>query len=348
LIFDKLKYPFSFGSVFNTLISIILAAVFLYIAFYNVDFSKVLEISSSANFLWMVIFISLNFLGHLVRAYRWKFILSSVKSNTKFKNLFGALIVGYGVNCITPKLGEVTRAVLIAKWEKLSRSSMFGTVILERLIDVSSLAFSVFIGILISTENIRKEFPWLMDAIYFAVILILLLIVFVGLALYYKEFFSELIKKTIGKISSKGSEKIIYIIQMLIEGLVSLRGLKNQLITLILSVIIVLIYATTSYVGLLMLGMDKLQPINFLMGWVVMSISAIGVIIPTPGSTGSYHTLAKSTLVFIYGFDETISAAYAFLTHIISYVMMILSAIFIYFFFNKKEDFSKTHLENSK
>ena len=51
-------------------------------------------------------------------------------------------MVGYGVNCVTPKLGEVTRAVLLGKWEKLSRSSMFGTVILERVIDLISLGLS--------------------------------------------------------------------------------------------------------------------------------------------------------------------------------------------------------------
>jgi hypothetical protein len=74
------------------------------------------------------------------------------------------------------------------------------------------------------------------------------------------------------------------------------------------------------------------------MGWVIMSISAIGVIIPTPGSTGSYHTLAKSTLVLIYGFSETMGAAYAFLTHIISYVLFIITALLMFFVLNKQKE----------
>jgi uncharacterized membrane protein YbhN (UPF0104 family) len=82
--------------------------------------------------------------------------------------------------------------------------------------------------------------------------------------------------------------------------------------------------------------MQNIKPVSFTMGWVLMSISSIGVIIPTPGSTGSYHTLAKSTLVLLYGFGETISAAYAFLTHIISYFLFILTALVIYFLFNNK------------
>jgi uncharacterized protein (TIRG00374 family) len=261
-------------------------------------------------------------------------------------------MVGYGVNCVTPKLGEVTRAVLLAKWEGLSRSSMFGTVILERVIDVFFLVISVLIGIYISTENIHQEFPWLMNAIYFASLFIALMIIFVVLAVSFKELFSGLIKNTVGKISIKVADRIIYILQMLIEGFISLKGRKNQVVTIFLSVIIVIIYAITSYVGFLMIGLNELQPISFKMGWVVMSISAIGVVIPTPGSTGSYHTLAKSTLVFIYGFNETISAAYAFLTHIISYFLMIISALVIYFLLNKNREslseITKTHIEDLK
>ncbi|MCX7612072.1 MAG: flippase-like domain-containing protein [Ignavibacterium sp.] len=310
-------------------------AVFLYIAFYDVDFLKVLEISSQANLFWVIVFILLNFLGHAVRAYRWKFILSSVKPNTKYKNLFNSLLIGYGVNCVTPKLGEVARAIFLARWEGLSRSSMFGTVILERVIDVFFLIISVLIGIYLSTENIQKEFPWLMNAVYFSGLAIILMILLVALALYFKNAFLTIIEKTLGKFSATLSNNLIYIFKMLIEGLLSLKGWKNQLITFVLSSFIIVIYAITSYVGMFMLGMNKIQNINFLMGWVVMSISALGVIIPTPGSTGSYHTLAKSSLVFIYGFDETISAAYAFLTHIISYFFMIASAVIIYLLFGR-------------
>ena len=71
---------------------------------------------------------------------------------------------------------------------------------------------------------------------------------------------------------------------------------------------------------------------------MLLIISAIGVIIPTPGSTGYYHTLAKSTLVLIFGFNETISVAYAFLTHIIGYIIFIITALFMFFIVNKQKE----------
>ena len=166
------------GVIINYGLSVVLAVIFLYIAFHGVDFGEVLSIVSHANITWVVIFILITFLGHYLRALRWKFILNSVKPDTSMKNLFGALMVGYGVNCVTPKLGEVTRAVLIGKWEGFSRSSMFGTVILERVIDIISLGISVIIALFFTSLDLSEKFPWLITSLYIMAALILLSIIF--------------------------------------------------------------------------------------------------------------------------------------------------------------------------
>ncbi len=326
------------GVLINYGFSVILAVVFLYFAFYDVNFSDVISIVSGANILWVIIFIIIAFLGHYFRALRWKYILNSVKPDTSIKNLFGALMVGYGVNCVTPKLGEVTRAVLLGRWEGLSRSSMFGTVILERIIDIISLGLSVVVAIFLTTESLSDKFPWLITSLYIMAGAIIVSIIFLSLILELKEKFSNLIVKILGKISTKLAERVAYIFRMLAEGFASLKGAKNYFGTLFLTLIIMLLYAFGSYAGLRMLDLQNIQPVTFSMGWVIMSISAIGVIIPTPGSTGSYHTLAKSTLVLIYGFSETIGAAYAFLTHIISYMLFIITALLMFFALNKQKE----------
>lgn len=326
------------GVILNYSISVLLAVIFLYIAFHNVNFSEVLNIVTHANLFWVIIFIVITMLGHYLRALRWKFILNSVKPDTKMTNLFGSLMVGYGVNCVTPKLGEVTRAVLIGRWEKLSRSSMFGTVILERVIDIISLGLSVIIALFLTSVNLSEKFPWLITSLYVMAVFILLSIIILTLILKSKEKFSEIIIKLVGKISPKLASKTAYIFMMLAEGFSSLKGGNNYFWTFFLTLVITLTYAYGSYAGMFMLDMQSIQPITFAMGWIIMSISSIGVIIPTPGSTGSYHTLAKSTLVLIFGFGETISAAYAFLTHIIGYILFIVTALIMFFVVNKQKE----------
>lgn len=337
MISDEPKRLPALRGIINYIISIGLTIVFLYIAFHNVNFGDVLEIVSGASLLWIGIFIIGNFAGHYVRTLRWKVILNSVKPDAKMKNLFGSLMIGYGVNCVTPKLGEIARAVLVGKWENLSRSSMFGTVILERVIDVLSLGFAVIVSSMIWPESLYESFPWLKATLYIAAISLLFVIAIFYLTIKFKEKFYGVIVKLVSKISEKFGQKLGYIFEMLTQGFNSLKGVKNYLLTILLTILLLLTYALNSYFGFHILGMQTLQPVTIKMGWILMSISAIGIVIPTPGGTGSYHTLAKSTLVILFGFGETVSAAYAFITHIISYILFILVAVVLFFTLNKPE-----------
>ena len=327
--FPLLKVVLNYG------LSIILAVVFLYIAFYNVDFGEVLNLVSQASLFWIAVFMVSILFGHVVRAVRWKVIIHSVKPDAKFKYLFGALMVGYGVNCVTPKLGEVTRAVMLGKWENLSRSSLFGTVIVERVIDIISLGFAVLVSAFIWRKNLYDSFPWLETTLYFAEAAMFSILLLIYLSVRYKEKFYGWIVKFFSRISEKFAHKLAYIFEMLTEGFSALKGTRNYLLTFLLTIMLLAVYALSSYIGFFTLDM---QGVTYKMGWILMSISAIGVVIPTPGSTGSYHTLAKSTLVLLFGFPNTISAAYAFLTHIISYFLFILVALIIFFVLNKQHD----------
>ncbi len=68
-----------------------------------------------------------------------------------------------------------------------------------------------------------------------------------------------------------------------------------------------------------------------------MTISAFGVIIPTPGATGSYHLIVIFVLVNIFNFDTDISGAYALITHTTTYVLFILSTIGLTYLINKRQ-----------
>lgn len=277
-------------------------------------------------------------LSHYVRAYRWKIILKSVKPDIAMKNLFGSLMVGYAINCVVPRLGEVGRAVLIGKWENLSRSSMFGAVILERIIDVIFLCMSIFISALIWSEDLYIKLPWLRTSLYLALIGIIAMLVFLFLVIKYRESFYGVIVKMLSRISEKFAHKTTHIFEMLVEGFRSLKGTKNYILTFVLSFVILLIYAFSTYLGFFTVGMNSIKPVSFQMAWILMSISGIGVLIPTPNGTGSYHTLIKTALVILFGFNEVISLSYAFLTHFISYVVFIFTGLTAFLILNKQHE----------
>lgn len=318
--------------------SFLLSVIFLYIAFHNVNFGDVLEVVSGASLFWIIILIITSLISHYLRAYRWKIILSSVKPDISMKHLFGSLMVGYAVNCVVPRLGEVARAVLIGRWENVSRSSMFGAIILERIIDVLFVCLSIIVSALIWSEDLYFKLPWLKTSLYISLIGLAILIIFLFMVIRYQEKFYGVLVQILNRISHKFAHKTAHIFEMLIAGFKSLRGTKNYVITFLLSVIIMLAYAYSSYIGFFTLGMNTIKPVSYSMAWILMAISGIGIMIPTPNGTGSYHTLIKTSLVMLFGFSEVISLSYAFLTHIISYMLMIVAGLISFLVLNKQHE----------
>lgn len=328
---EKIKKIFSYTLPF------ILMVLFLYMAFKNVNFDDVFKIVSNMSIVWFGAYILIWFFSHLVRAFRWKTIISSVKNDTNVLNLFGAIMVGYGVNCVVPRLGEVYRGLFLGKWEDISRSSMVGTIIIERVIDILVLGFSVLVSVAIFPGDLFTEVTWLKSTIGLGFLAIFGLIFFLYLLVKLKDRFIDIITKLVSKFSSKLAEGLSRIFHLLIDGFSSLKGTKNFILVVFHSILIMLLYGLTAYVGFYILHMQDIQSVSFAMAWIVMTISAFGVIIPTPGATGSYHLIVMFVLINIYGFNEEISGAYALITHTTTYILFIASTLLLTYFINKRQ-----------
>lgn len=313
-----------------------LMAIFLYLAFRNVNFGETLHLISNVSFKYLLVFLIVFMLSHYIRALRWKFILNSIKNNTSVLNLFGATMIGYGVNSAVPRLGELYRAMFLGRWEGISRTSILGSVIVERVVDILSLLISVLISVMIFSGNLYEQIPWLESAIIVGSVIILSIIIFIILLIRYKQNFYNKILKFAGKISQTLAEKLAYIFHTLIDGFASLKGTKNYFMTIFLTIIMMIVYGYNSLLGFYLLGMNEIQTVTYGMAWILMTISAFGIIIPTPGGTGSYHLIVISVLVSIFGFNKEVSSAYALLTHLISYLVFIGSTIFFVYFINRK------------
>lgn len=312
-------------------------AVFLYFAFRNVDLKEAINLISHVSLVHLIIFFILFFLSHYFRAVRWKIMASSVKKDISVMNSFGATMIGYGVNCVVPRLGEIYRGFFLAKWEGISRTSMLGTIVVERIIDLLALGISILISVMIYSGDLYKDVSWLSSALIFGTIIIFALILLLYFVVRFKEKFYNAIVKFIGKFSSTAAEKTAEAFHTLTEGFASLRTWKSYVLTFVFTVLIMLAYGYNSFVGFYVLRMDEIQTVTFGMGWILMTISAFGIIIPTPGGTGSYHAIIILVLTTLFSFGQEISAAYAILTHIISYVSFILSTVFFTYFINQRQ-----------
>ena len=108
----------------------------------------------NANYPWVLLGLIFGILSHISRAYRWKFLLEPMGFKPKFVNSFLAVLVGYLVNLILPRAGEVSRAAIMANYEKVPFEKGFGTIVAERLADLLMLFLVILIALFIQFDFI--------------------------------------------------------------------------------------------------------------------------------------------------------------------------------------------------
>lgn len=118
---------------------------------------------SEANYGFVLLSVALSILSHLSRAYRWSFMLEPLGYRPKLANNFMAVSVAYLMNIFIPKSGEVSRGIILDKYENVPFEKGFGTIISERVVDlIFLLAFTIAALILkfdVLYEYISQSIP---------------------------------------------------------------------------------------------------------------------------------------------------------------------------------------------
>ena len=122
------------------LLSISISIIFSFYAFKKFDPIRFFHILESANYLYIFLAIFLLIFVVYIRALRWSLFFKDEKISTK--KLFESQMIGYFGNNIFPlRLGEGLRCFFLSKYSNLHIAHIFGTIILERLLDMLGLAF---------------------------------------------------------------------------------------------------------------------------------------------------------------------------------------------------------------
>jgi hypothetical protein len=180
-----------------------------------------------------------------------------------------------------------------------------------------------------------SEISWLRPSIITGYFLIAAATLFLFMAVRYRERFKRLFLKFAGRVSNKFESRLEGIFDTLISGFASIRGTKNILLIIVWSAALLLLYALNAYVGFYIFGMESSGRVTFAMAWIVMTISSFSAMIPTPGGTGPYHFISIFVLTTLFNFGYEVSAAYALLTHFISYSLFVVTTLAVIYFVNK-------------
>src|SRR5438067_9320997 len=126
----------------------------LLFAFRGMDVKKILQQSLHANVFWVLVSATFSILAIVSRAYRWNLLIESAGHSSPLKKTIYAVMIGYFANLAFPRLGEVTRCGSLSRAENIPFTSLLGTVIVERLVDLVSLFACLLLAAMIEYRRL--------------------------------------------------------------------------------------------------------------------------------------------------------------------------------------------------
>jgi glycosyltransferase 2 family protein len=314
-------------SLITYALSIVITGLFLYLAFRGTDFHELLLSMRQANYWWMIPYFAALMVSHALRSWRWRYMLEPVKPGIALRNLFSGVMVGYMMNNILPRAGELVRPYAIGKLEGIPKSAAFGTIVVERLLDTLSFVILVVSIPLLYRGPLKESFPWLESTgiiVTAATGGMLAFLIVLMLRRNWTDAPLGIVRKMVSPELGSRIEKGVH---SFLDGFVFLKRPDRFLIIFILSILVWALYAVMMYAAFFAFD---LQYLGFRSAIVVLAISSIGVAIPTPGGTGTYHVLTSQTLSRLYAVHATTALSYATVTHAVGFIGVTLIGLYYF------------------
>ncbi len=310
----------SLKTLLKFVIGVALAAGFLWLAFHGVAPAQLWSAVRQARVPWLALSVLLLVLSILPRAWRWQILLKPVSHRISLGRASLAILVGYAAANVISRAGEIARGVSLQKDERLPLSGILATILVERAIDM--LALLIFLGgiLYFSRSKIVTAFPWMEGVALLALAATVGFLVLIGLLSVYGDRALIFLRKPFRWLSQPVADRLIEILQSLFQGLGGVHATSGYLGILVSSILLNLTYILTSYVTFFAFGFPSRYHLDFFDAIVVLVISTIGVIIPTPGGTGTYHYFCSQTLYAVCNVPLTDALAYATVMHALAFV----------------------------
>lgn len=301
------------SEIFKIITGILLGGVFLYLAFRNVDTRKMASSLKTANYWYILLAVTSLIFSHYLRTLRWMLLLAPIKKIHSW-SLFSALIIGYAANTFFPAhLGEFLRAFVIGIKHNVYTSTVFASIVLERIVDVISLLLIMVLLIII------HPFPdWLINSgLVMLIGTFLIFSTLISLKLYKNKalrIFDYLLKP----FPLKFNIYVQKIIHNFLSGLIPLKSVKHYIYSALLSILIWFCYALVYYFCIQAFNLEEVYNLSWYVSLVVLVFTTISIVVPaSPGYIGTYHYLCQLSLM-MFGISSTEAFSYALIAHAVS------------------------------
>lgn len=291
---------------------------------------------------WLIIpvFVIL-FSSHFIRALRWRLLIQSLGYDPSRTNTFFAVMIGYLTNQAVPRLGEVVKCTMLARYEKIPADKLIGTIILERIIDALTLLIIFGITIVIQPGIYSKltkaifnsqEDPTHKTISSSLLLLILLAIIVIAIVIWMIKMKKNF--KDLGALFKRIGQRIW-------QGISAIKHLRKRKQFIALTIILWTLYLSGGYLGFM--ALKDTQAYGIKEAFTVLSAGSIGMI-ATPGGIGAYALLLKQTMI-VYGLDKGVALAFGWILWLAQTAVIVIGGLISFVampYYNKQKHFEKS------
>lgn len=290
----------------------VVSAVCLWAAFRGVDLPAMVSGMGRVGPAWVLASVVGAILGLVIRAVRWRFLLTGGEAVGSW-SLMSATFIGIMANNVLPaRLGEVIRAWVLARRERISTPTVLASIVVERLLDVFA-ALALLGMALTAASDLHGEAAELLKRTGQVVLLSVSVLAALLLALLvWRDRLLALLAEQVYRSGGGWAARGLDVLERFTEGLRGLRGGFRITIVAFLSFLVWGLAIASFYI--MAHGFHlALTPVQMTL---VFLIVMFGVAIPSaPGFVGTFHGFCVAGLALVANTEPTQAAAYATLLH---------------------------------
>ena len=286
----------------------ILGAFILYMVYDDFDFSLLWNELKNMNLLWFAVTVFFGVMSHVIRGWRWKLTLAPLGYNPSAATCVDSVYVAYAANLVLPRVGEVSRCVILERFEHVPFAHALGTLVMERMIDTLMVLLITVVAVVVQwpvfcdfvgeagfqipgSAMLATPSGWLIALLSLLGVAVLLYLLLRKLSVW---------------------KKIKSFAARFIEGLLSLRKMKNGNLFVIETVGIWFCYFMQFY--LCFFCFEFSSGLSVAAALLLFVGGSIAVVVPTPNGAGPWHYVIISIMV-LYGISTTDAQVFALIVH---------------------------------
>ena len=299
----------------RTLVVVAIAAVLVGLFFYNVDLRGVARDIVRAHVGWLAFSLATMFVNLALRAWRWQYLLEPL-GKPSFVNAFKATVVGFAASAVLPaRAGEVIRPYFLSRRERMSATGAFATVILERLLDMLTVAAMLGVYLFLSQAELASADKVAVEAVTWAGGTAAVVAVAALGFLFVLAGDPARLGRTLARLERVLPSKLAGVLAKVAEkfatGLAVIRRPGRLLVSLALSIPLWLSIAA----GVWSAAVAFHLPVSFMGSFLLIALLVIGVAVPTPGAVGGFHWAFRFGVTTFFGASNDAAVGAAILLH---------------------------------